>query len=262
MGKEAYGSRHVSGSTFYLLFIKEVFVGKIYAIKIIICFMLIQSAFADICDFEYTWAYYTDRFGANYYDDLGPPPTIVDGGDPTECPEDLIDTITTGVYPGGQKVIQMSTLLGGGCHKIETKLLDSMGNTVKSSSEQMTILRGSCRKIEMKIFDSMGNTIKSNSHIIKGEYTLQITEDGITRNVIHTDTPCDFTLLDTSSGESTAFHFDGSEKDSALECKKIAKNLPEQFCFFISSQIGECEKYTRYMEYMEEHLKNWETLFK
>jgi len=244
------------------------------AIKIIICFMFIQSAFADICDFEYTWVYYTDRFGDNYYDDLGhPPPTIIEAWRPAtevwsptdndnECPKDLIDTITTGVYPSGQKVIQMSTLLGLGCYKIENKLLDSMGNTIKSSSEQMRTLRGSCHKIEEKLFDSMGNTIKSNSQIRKGKYTLQITEDGIARNVIHTDTPCDFTLLDTSSGVSTAFHFDGSEKDSALECKKIAKNLPEYFCFFISSQIAECEKYTRYMEYMEKHLKDWETLFK
>jgi hypothetical protein len=50
------------------------------------------------------------------------------------------------------------------------------------------------------------------------------------------------------------------ENDNVLECKKIAKNLPEQICFFIQNRAVECRKYKKYMEYIEGHLKCWENL--
>jgi hypothetical protein len=204
---------------------------KVIKISFIINLIIIPIAFADICDFGYFGEYYTDRFGDNYIDIFGAAP------DDIVCYGIVSETKTYNTPDGGKLIWTINPFLGD-----------------------------NCSKTSLEIVDKEDKRVNFFSNVKKDDYIVQITEDSVVKNVIYKDTPCDFILADTSSGNSTAFNFDGTENIKYHGCDKINKNLHEPVCNnfllnnFAISQILECRKYKKYKEYIEKQPK-CKTLF-
>jgi uncharacterized protein YkuJ len=188
---------------------------KLIKISFIINLIIVQIAFADICDFEFS----------------GDPWLMGDLSDLENISNVFPDTIMDNER-NGIKVITITHWLGNNCFKKEKRQ-----------------------------FDSLGNIVISYSYIEKDDYKLQIAEGSIVRNVIYGDTPCNFTLVNPSSGNSMAFHFDGTESINSIKCEDIAKNLSTQVCItLIETLVNRCRGYKDYLEYIEDCLKCWENL--
>ncbi|MDR0517222.1 MAG: hypothetical protein LBH25_09295, partial [Fibromonadaceae bacterium] len=84
---------------------------------------------------------------------------------------------------------------------------------------------------------------------------LQITEDSIVRNIIYTDTPCSFSLVDPFSGDKTAFSFNGRKDETEL--KKLSEKFP-RIHGVIELQLNECQIYMNYKEYQKSIEWLWE----
>ncbi|MDR2978187.1 MAG: hypothetical protein LBU56_02015 [Rickettsiales bacterium] len=178
------------------------------------------SIFADVCDFEYSGEFYERK--------LGYPPYYSPHGDRWSRLQNLtINNPDTVIYTrlNGEKDITIYTLLEDKC--LETNEI---------------------------MLDSMGNLIISRRYIKKDHHILQITFDNAVWDIIHSNTPCNFTVVEPS-GEKITFHLDDVE--NIFEYEKL-KKFPHVVEVTIGGQIVECEKYKKYKEYLVEYLKDIE----
>ncbi|MDR2999715.1 MAG: hypothetical protein LBU89_00505 [Fibromonadaceae bacterium] len=181
-------------------------------VKIILTFSLIFgiSIFADVCDFEYSGDHYARKLEYPLYH--------IDLYDPFHLAINESDTMTSN-KPNGEKFLTIYTILGD-----------------------------RCLEISMIALDSIGNLITSLGHIMKDHHILQITFDNAVWDIIHSNTPCNFTVVEPS-GEKITFHLDDVE--NIFEYEKL-KKFPHAVEIVIKSQLLECEKYKKYKEYLKD----------
>ncbi|MDR2978191.1 MAG: hypothetical protein LBU56_02035 [Rickettsiales bacterium] len=183
-------------------------------------FVFSKNTFAGICDFEppidYAAIYVS---GYCFYD--GTSGFCIPSSYDPDFTKSNSDTTTTTIYDGSKNITRFAiyTLLGDNC--VETKELE---------------------------FDSAGTLLPyPKSYIFKDRYLLKMVFDSTIVNLNHGDTPCDFTIVE-SSGKKTIFYSNDMKNDTEL--KKLTK-LPEIARYVAMHQIDECKKYRKYLEWLE-----------
>jgi len=184
-------------------------------IILIFCFTFIQNIFADICDSGYKGEHYLKDLGQEYSSGISCGYSPYDNLKPN-----IPDTITNRIGPEGNKTIETITMIGDNCFE---------------------------RTHEY--FDNKGKVLSFISYIEQGgSFILQITYNGIVRNISYGNTPCEFTVFE-SSRDSLNLHFDGTKNDP--EKKKLEGKYPDIVHTFLIGQIYQCIKYKEYKEYIE-----------
>jgi hypothetical protein len=116
-----------------------------------------------------------------------------------------------------------------------------------------TLLEEECLEVKKKEFDSADNLTYSYSYVLKNYQLMQVIFNGVVMNIVHGETPCDFTVV-KSLNESIVFNFNDTENFS--EYRKLERNFPNRTLYrIIHYQIGECIEYKEYLEkqkYLEE----------